>query len=165
MSAQRIFAWLENSRLAAAIAESSVLFPFIEAIHVLAAAFLVGSIAIVDLRLLGLLGRAQKPLRLLSDMLPLTWVAFTMAAISGTLLFSVQAVHYAADFAFRLKLVLIALAGLNMLLFQLVTGRKISGRPDDAVLPASARIAAGLSLTLWSGVIFSARWIYFAVLG
>lgn len=165
MPVQQILEWLENTPLAQAVAESPVLFPMIESIHVLAITFVVGSIAMVDLRLLDFTARDQKPSRIAADILPWTWGAFIVAVIAGSLMFISQAEKYFANSAFRAKFVLIALAGINMLVFQLITGRDIQKWPDGAKTPLRAKIAGGLSLTLWVGVVACGRWIGFTMFG
>ena len=165
MSIPQILDWLENTPLAQAVAESPILFPLIESIHVLAITFVVGSIAMVDLRLLDLTGRDQKPARITRDIVPWTWGAFIVAVCAGSLMFISQAEKYFANTAFRAKFVLMALAGLNMLVFQLITGRNIDKWPEGEKTPFRAKIAGGLSLLLWIGVVACGRWIGFTMFG
>jgi hypothetical protein len=165
MTIQQTLEWLENTAAAQAIAESTYLFPTIESIHVLAITFVVGSIAMVDMRLLGLAARDQRPARITSDILPWTWAAFIIAAIAGFLLFSSQAEKYFVNPAFRAKFVLLALAGINMLVFQLITGRDIARWPEGKPTPMKAKIAGGISLVLWIGIVACGRWIGFTMFG
>src|SRR6202043_2662705 len=113
-------AWLQSTWIATAVAENDILFPWIESVHVLAIVLVVGTISIVDLRLLGVASLDRPVRRLMGDVLPLTWGAFAVAAITGSLMFSSDAVHYAHNFFFRGKLILLALAGINMAVFHLV---------------------------------------------
>jgi hypothetical protein len=152
--------WLEHTSIATAIAESDWLFPAIEAVHVIALTTVVGSIAMVDLRLLSLLLRNVEPARLIESTLPVTWVAFGFTVASGLLLFGSAATHYLENVPFRYKLLLIGLAGVNMLVFHFVTGArpavwKVGGTP------LGARIAGAASLLLWTGVVVLGRWIAF----
>src|SRR5438067_12141479 len=101
--------WLEATALATEIRENEVLFPWVESVHVLAIALVVGSISIVDLRLLGLASRDRPVAKLTGDILPCTWVAFAFAVATGVLLFSAKATGYAGNFFFRGKLILLAL--------------------------------------------------------
>ncbi|HXZ68487.1 MAG TPA: DUF6644 family protein [Alphaproteobacteria bacterium] len=165
MSIKLVLEWLENTPLAQAIAESTYLFPLIESIHVLAITFVVGSIAMVDLRLLGVAARDQRPARITADILPWTWGAFIVAAIAGSLLFSSQAEKYFDNGPFRAKFVLMGLAGINMLVFQLFLGRDIQSWPEGAKTPVKAKIAGAISLTLWIGVVTCGRWIGFTMFG
>src|SRR6202163_3326158 len=119
MAIDRILEWLQTTPVARAISENENLFPWIESVHVLAIVLVVGTISIVDLRLLGVASLDRPVRRLMGDVLPLTWGAFAVAAITGSLMFSSDAVHYAHNFFFLGKLVLLALAGLNMAVFHL----------------------------------------------
>jgi len=157
-----ILTGLEGSTFATAILEGDNLFPWIEAAHVVALVIVVGTIWIVDLRLLGVPAHTRSVQRLLKQLLPLTWAAFGVAAVSGFLMFSSNAVAYAANWPFRIKMLLLIGAGLNMLYFQLTTYRDV-GRWDEAHTPRAAQIAGALSLSLWVIVIFLGRWIGFTI--
>jgi hypothetical protein len=157
-----LFQWLQDTAIATAIRENDVLFPWIETVHVLAIVLVVGSISIVDLRLLGWASRDRSVRQVLRDVLPLTWSAFAVAAIAGSLLFSSKAIEYAHNFFFQGKMILMALAGVNMAIFHAFSGRDIA-RWDKASLPFAARIAAGSSLILWIAVVAFGRWIGFSM--
>jgi hypothetical protein len=150
--------WLQATPVAVSISETW--FPAVESVHVIALSLVAGTIFIVDLRLLGL-STPSLGLRYLAERVtPWTWRAFVLAAITGSLLFAANATTYYSNVPFRIKLVLLALAGINMAYFQLVTFRKVAewdtGRPAGA-----ARLAGVVSLVLWTGVIISGRWIGF----
>lgn len=162
MDLNDILTALEGTAFAAAVLEGDNLFPWIEAVHVLALVMVVGTISIVDLRLLGVAAHTRSVQRLLKELLPLTWSAFGVAVVSGFLMFSSNAVGYAANWPFRIKMLLLIGAGLNMLYFQMVTYRHVD-QWDEADTPRAARIAGGLSLSLWVIVIFLGRWIGFTV--
>lgn len=150
---------LYDSAVGTAIRESSTLFPWIESLHVLMITTVVGTIAIVDLRLMGFSAHRRSARQLTLDMLPFTWVAFVLAVISGSLLFVSNATGYAESTPFRLKLVMIVLAGLNMGIFHFTAYRKIADWGEQLPPPMPARIAGVTSLTLWLAVIFLGRWI------
>ena len=150
--------------VATQIRENEFAFPCIESVHVLALTLVVGSIAMVDLRLLGWASRDRPVSRLSADVLPVTWVAFGVAALSGFLLFASNAPKYADNAYFRGKLVLLALVGLNMLVFQLLTRRGLGAWDRAAVPPRVARAAAALSLLLWTLIVAAGRWIGFTML-
>ena len=146
---------LEATRFATAIRESESLFPWVESIHVLAITLVVGSIAIVDLRLMGFASRERSVARLTADVLPCTWVAFGVAAISGALLFSSNAFDYAHNSYFQAKFVCLVLAGLNMSIFHLFIGEDIEGK--------GMRIAGAVSLLLWICIVTCGRWTGFTI--
>ena len=110
MDFDAVLHWLQDLSLPTAIRENDNLFPWFESVHVLAIVVVVGSISIVDLRLLGIASRDRPVGRLLHDVLRITWGAFAVALIAGSLLFSARAIDYAHNFYFQGKMVLMALA-------------------------------------------------------
>jgi hypothetical protein len=138
------------------------LFPIIETLHVMALTMVLGTIAMVDLRLLGVASRESAVSQLSRELLPWTWAAWCIAAVFGTLMFMSNATTYAANLQFRLKFVCMGLAALNMLSFHFGPYRRValwdSGEP-----PASAKLAGALSLSLWIGVVFFGRWTGFTM--
>ena len=149
--------WLYDSYIGTAIRESIWVFPIIETIHVLSIALLVGTVAIVDLRLLGLTMRREPVTEVASQILPLTWCGFAVSFVSGFLLFWSEAATSYFNPAFRLKLLMLALAGLNPLVFHTTIYRRVGVWNEADVTPFRARLAAILSLTLWTGVIVTGR--------
>ena len=165
MSLHDTLVWLQNTKMATTISESPWMFPTLESIHVLAITFVVGSIAVVDLRLLGIAGRDQKITRLTEDILPWTWLAFVIAAIAGFLLFSSQAVAYFDNLPFRLKFGFMVLAGINMLVFQFITFKNVAKWDESLPTPLAVKIAGAFSLGLWVCVVAAGRWIGFTMFG
>jgi hypothetical protein len=141
---------------------SEWLFPIVETLHVMALSVVVGSISMMDLRLLGIASRSSPVTRLSKEVLPWTWTAWCVAAVFGTLLFMSKAQTSAANLQFELKFACMGLAALNMLVFHLGTFRQVD-RWDTDDPPLSAKIAGGLSLLLWIGVVFFGRWVGFTV--
>ena len=152
------WAWLEGLPLSEHIG-FTWWFPFLESIHVLAIAFLVGSILMVDLRLLGVAALDYAASRLTRELIPWTWGAFCVAVVTGIGMFMTRAATYIEHPPFQIKLVLLLLAGLNMALFQLRTFRDIAEWDNAAVTPIVARVAGATSLLLWAGVVLAGRWI------
>lgn len=153
-------AWLEGRDYSSAIRTSDWLFPTIETLHVLTLTLVVGSIAMVDLRLIGVASRERPVRQLTADVLPWTWISFVLAAISGFLMFSSSATKYLDDGPFRVKLALLVLAGVNMAVFHCLTYRRVQ-EWDRAVPPMAAKLAGGISLLLWIGIVFCGRWVGF----
>ena len=94
---------------------------------------MIGTSSIVDLRLLGLASTNRVYSELAEQVLPWTWGAFVLAAISGTLMFISQPWTYLNNAAFRTKFALMFLAGVNMLVFQLITIGEASNWDRNAV--------------------------------
>jgi hypothetical protein len=153
---------LHETPFAAAIRESDALFPWIESVHVLALTLVVGSISIVDLRLLGLSSGNRSVASLSAEVLPFTWAAFVFAVLTGSALFTSHAIGYADNYQFRMKMLLLVLAGANMLVFHLIMGRDIGHWSDPGVTPWQGKIAGLISLLLWIGIVAFGRWIGFA---
>jgi len=133
-------------------------FPFLESIHVLAIALLVGSILMVDLRLLGLAATKYAANRVTRELIPWTWGALCVAMVAGTGMFMTRAATYLENPAFQTKLVLLLLAGGNMALFQFRTFRDVEVWNTAVVTPVAARVAGAASLLLWAGVVLAGRW-------
>ncbi len=153
---------LEAFGFAAAIREGEALFPWLESIHVLAIVLVVGSIAMVDLRLLGWASRDRSVRRLTAEVLPITWMAFAVALITGVLMFCAKAMIYGHNIYFLLKMGFLVLAGCNMLFFHKFTQQNVEtwGVPHRAA-PQTAKVAGGLSLLLWVCIVVFGRWIGF----
>lgn len=159
---ERFCIWLEALPWAVSISQSGWLFPTIETMHVLALTMVVGSIAMVDLRLLNLAYRDRTVRGITEEVLPYTWMAFVLAAIFGFLLFASAATKYYGIATFRAKLVLMALAGINMLAFQFIPYRKVDEWGGVRQTTQAAKICGALSLLLWIGVVALGRWTGFA---
>ena len=160
---QDLIAFVEHGTLGELVRENDLLFPFLESVHVLAVCLVVGSIAVVDLRLLGF-GSVDRPVgRLMRSILPITVGAFGLAVAAGSLLFISHASKYLENRFFIAKITLIALAGVNMAVFHLIGARNLDQWENDALPPLFARVAGGLSLFLWVSVVACGRWIGFTM--
>ncbi len=158
-----IIGFLEDSGLADAIRENDLLFPLIESVHVLAICLVVGSIMAVDLRLLGLASVKRPVSDFTRGILPLTWGAFAVAVASGFLMFMSNATKYLGNGFFVAKLLLIAAAGVNMLVFHFLSASNQTRWDNQARPPLSARLAGGISMLLWIAVVACGRWIGFTM--
>jgi hypothetical protein len=154
---------LQDTTIATAIREGESLFPWIECVHVLALTLVIGSIAILDLRLMGLASRDRSVVQTTTSVLPLTWTAFLFAAISGGLLFSSNATTYAHNFYFQVKVALIAVAGVNMATYHLFLNRDADSWQTASLTPLRARLVGGVSLCLWIAIAAFGRWIGFTI--
>ena len=148
-----------DSPIATAIRESDNLFPILQTFHILGTIALAGAIAIVDLRLLNVLFRREAPAAVAESLLPVTWIGFVIMVFSGALLFAAQSAKIYENAFLRVKLLLLALAIANVLLFHSTTYRNIRNWNGTSGPPLSARTFASLSLVLWTGVIVTGRFI------
>jgi hypothetical protein len=149
---------LEGTALATAVRESSWFYPAAELLHILGFVLLVGAAAMFDLRLLGL-SRTIPVRALAGHLLPWSRAGLLVAVPTGLLMFAPDATAMAANPAFRLKLLLILAGGLNALAFHLGPFRSVRDWDRHAPAPARARLAAVLSLLIWTAVIAAGRLI------
>jgi hypothetical protein len=156
-----LIAALEASSIATGIRNSLYLFPLIESVHVIGLTMVFGTILIIDLRLLGVASTQRPFTAIASDVFKWTWLAFAVTATTGALMFITNAGTYYQSAYFRAKMALLALSGLNMLVFAVTARRSVHAWDREASAPASARAIAALSLVMWVGVIVLGRWIGF----
>jgi hypothetical protein len=160
MALEQALTRLQDLPLPTQIRESDWMFPTIETVHVFALVLVVGTIMTVDLRLLGVANKERPFSQVASEMLPWTWAAFAVAALAGTLMFSSKALTYYSNIRFRLKMVCLLLAGINMVMFHWLGTRHLEAW-DLARPPRAARLAGGASLLLWITIVAAGRWIGF----
>jgi hypothetical protein len=134
----------------AALKANAIGYPLLEVIHIVAIALVFGTLWIVDLRILGRM-QALPLQRLASYVLPWTLFGFTLAAITGLLMFAMRAGDLIANTAFLLKIVLLFAAGTNAAILH-------SRGPIDEQSGAT-RFQALLSIAIWVCVIAAGRWI------
>src|ERR1700704_2605783 len=135
---------LESTGIATRIRTSSYIFPLLESTHVLGLALVFGTIAIIDLRLLGIASTQRSFQRMASDILKWTWAAFALTALTGALMFITNAQVYYHNFYFRTKMLLLVLAGVNLAVFELTAGRTIHRWDKSPSAPSTGKAVAVL---------------------
>jgi hypothetical protein len=154
MSLASFFDWLTTSPWANAMNGPEWAFPVVESLHFMGFALSVGTIAIGDLRLLGLGMRRQTASELAADLENWTRIGFAVMLITGPLMFSADAVRYHLNESFQFKMICLSLA----LLFHFTVRRRAS-RPGSP--PLLEKLAGGVSLALWVAVVAGGRMIAF----
>jgi hypothetical protein len=151
---------LEASGLGQAMRQWLWLYPSVETVHIVGIGLLFGSIAVLDLRLLGL-SRTISVRTLARHVLPWTAASFLLIIPSGLLMFTAHASEFIDSPVFVLKMCLIMAAGLNAALFHTMVFRTadVWDAEDMRKLPPppSARVSAALSLLIWISVIACGR--------
>src|ERR1700758_332916 len=148
--------WLDQTAVGSTIRQSLWLFPAIETVHLLGMAALVGTIGVLDLRLLGWVARRQPVSEMAARLIPWAWAGFVVQAITGALLFSSEAVKIYGNPAFRLKMLLLLVAGL-----QKVISGKLAAWDERPSLPMLAKVAGLSSILLWIAIVTAGRFIGF----
>lgn len=148
---------VEASGIARFMREALYAYPLAEVVHIVGLGLLFGSIAIVDLRLLGFGSRVPvKPL--VAFAVPWSIAGFSIAAVAGLLMLTAHAEEFLTQPVFMLKMGLILAGGINAAILHTGALRALeTGAP--ARLPARVRLAAGFSLLLWLGVITCGRFL------
>jgi hypothetical protein len=151
--------WLANSDWSVALHESLYMYTFIETAHVIGIMLFVGSIAMVDLRLLGLAFRGVPVSQMNAKILPWTVAGFVLMAVTGVLLFYAIPVRTWHSVWFRFKVVFMIAAAINIFIFHWKVERDRAAWDLASRPPIGARVSAGVSLVLWIGVIVTGRMI------
>jgi hypothetical protein len=154
--------WLQSLPLASGVKESTWQFPVIESVHSLALSVMLWPAAILDLRLLGLVLRRRPVSAVAAQFLPWVWIGFTTMILSGAILFASEAVKCYNSPFFRVKVILIGVAGLNALIFHKTIFRDIAAWDRAEVTHWRARLAGGCSLLVWIGVVAMGRALAYA---
>ena len=157
MQGEPLLQWLEGTAGSVAIRESVLLYPLIETTHVLMLCVFLGMIALLDLRVLGLGLRGVPVSQVAGRLLPWAFAGFAAMAISGLLLFYSGPVRAAGNIFFQIKMGMLALTGVNVLLFHVTIYRRVAEWDGDEIPPLRARMAGLISLTLWSAVVICGR--------
>jgi len=151
--------WLARSEGSIALHESLYVYPLVETTHVLSLLLFVGTVAFVDLRLLGWVFRDVPVSELTARLLPFTVAGFAIAAVSGSLLFYAIPVRTYQSLFFRIKVLMLLAAGVNSALFHRATRRGALAWDSDPTPPLRARLVGAVSLVAWTTVIVMGRMI------
>jgi hypothetical protein len=133
--------------------------PIAESLHFLGLSLLVGSIGAFDLRLLGVAKRV--PIAAMHRLIPVGLAGFAINIASGSMFLLTEPDQYVYNASFHLKLLFLAVAGVNATTFYLTSWRTVFG--DTAVYraPLRAKLIAVVSLTAWIAVIVAGRMLTF----
>jgi hypothetical protein len=129
-------------------------FPVCEVVHIVGFAILIGTITIVDLRLLGLGMKRQTAAEVLKDTAPWTLLGLALVLISGPLIFSSDPNLYMHNQSFRFKITMLLLA----IIFNWTLHRKVALSPQPGGMGA---VVGGVSMLMWASIIFAGIFIAF----
>jgi hypothetical protein len=151
--------WLAGTRWSIALHESLMMYPLIESTHVLAIMLFVGLAVMLDLRLLGLTFKNVPVSEFLDRVLPWTKVGFVVMVVTGFLLFYAIPVRNYQNIFFRIKVIMLLFAGLNVWIFHWRVERRVADWDIDPIAPKGARVAALVSIVLWASIVVAGRMI------
>jgi len=140
---------LQHTGWVTTLATSRWLYGLVSVVHYSAVFFCVGTIVLLDLRILGVANRNQALSVLAEQLRPWTWIGFGAVAVSGFLLFAVEAGDFAAVTPFRLKMLVIVLAVVSALAIEW----SLPKWDRAPAMPVTASVVALISILLWLGAI------------
>ncbi len=149
--------WLGQTPWSIALHESQYAWPFTESLHVLTLALFAGTAAVLDLRMLGVALKGVPVSALTNRLLPWTRVAFGVMVVTGVMLFYATPLTYYHSLFFRIKMLLLIVAGVNIFVFHTRTMNSMATWDSVDRPPRAARTAAAVSLIAWAGVIVCGR--------
>jgi len=149
---------LQDMGPATALRESQFMFPVIEGSHLLGLALMMAPVLMFDLRLLGLLWKKEPASEIRNQFLPITISGGVLMVVTGTLLFWSEAVKCYNSTYFRVKVIMLILATINVIIFHSTIDRRINEWENDWPPPSRAKLAGAMSILLWTGVIFAGRY-------
>ena len=159
MSLLDLCQWLATTNGSIALHESIYIYPLVESAHVLTLCVFVGSASMLDLRLLGLSFRRVPARELARRLMPWMVVGFLVMIVTGALLSYAIPVRSYQSIFFRIKVVMLIMAGLNAWIFHVRSFRRVGEWNKAAVPPRAARVAGAASLILWAAIIIAGRMI------
>jgi hypothetical protein len=151
--------WLESTPASIALHESIWGYPIIESVHVLTLCLFLGFTIMFDLRLLGATLVGTPVSEVTRRLMPWITAGFVVMVITGALLFFAIPVKTYLNIFFRIKVAFLVLAGVNVAVFQWTVSRSMQQWDLDPVPPFRARLASGVSLVLWAGIVVAGRMI------
>jgi len=159
LTAHPILEWFRTTWVGEFVRNSTWAFPFLQSLHFIGMALLIGIVGAIDLRILGL-ARAI-PLAPLHRFLPLAFIGFGLNLTTGFFFFCHDPMFYSFNSAFRVKMLLILIAGLNALWFELGVFLNLKSWGPGIEASRMAKIISALSILLWVSVITAGRYIAF----
>ena len=155
--------WLHDTPFSAMMRDSIWAEPIVETVHVLTLAVFLGFVLVLDLRLLDLTMRERRVSAMFEQLNPGLFGGFAVMLVSGLLLFSGDPVSFYSTWFFKAKMVMLLLAGLNVLLFNLTVGRRLAESDASPHTPWEAKAAGAASLVLWVCIVAAGRGIAYAL--
>ena len=153
----RICQWIFQTHMSVAIRESIWVYPILDVLHCVGILLVAGTIVVVDLRLLGVGLRRLPVSSVVGQVLPWTLSGFGFMFVTGSLLAWSEPVRLYHSLFFPWKLLFLAIAGLNALLFHFRIYRGVGAWDTTALTPARARLAGAVSIVCWICVIAAGR--------
>jgi hypothetical protein len=159
MSALSFAQWIQGTAFFTALRGSAYVYPIILSTHMIAIALFGGMILLVDVRLLGWAMHKYTVSEMISQLRPLKRVGFLLLITCGLLMAGCKAEEYYYNAFFRTKMTILALVGIHALIFRRGVYRNTAALDEAPQIPKQAKLAASLSLLLWTSLVIAGRGI------
>jgi hypothetical protein len=153
--------WLQDTSWATGIRESANLYPALYTLHIFGFVIMVTATSVLDLRILGLGLRGRSVGSVAKLALPWAQAGLAANLVTGFLVFAAQAVDMYTNTAFRWKIAMVVLAGLNVVLVEKSIDRNTGKWEESGITPNALRMSAVISILLWFGIVAMSRVIGF----
>ena len=154
-----IVVWLKSTAVSHAMSMSPVLWPICEMLHFIGLALLIGAAGLIDLRLMGFL--KSVPLTAMMQLRKWAALGLLINIVTGTLFFIGAPDQYINNSAWYAKLVFLAVAMLNVAVFETRHGRRMLTLTANEQTPASFKVAGAVSIGSWFLVLYFGRMLPF----
>lgn len=151
--------WLEGTSGSVALHESIWVYPIVESVHVLTLCLFLGMTVMIDLRLLGASFTANPVSQVYRRLSPWMFAGFAVMVVTGALLFYAAPVKTYLNIFFRLKMIFLLTAGLNVTVFHFITARTMPRWDVEKRPPLRVQLAGLASLALWAAIAVCGRMI------
>ena len=151
--------WMNELPTSIALRESQYAWPLLESAHVMMLGLFVGTAFVTDLRLLGWSMKRVPVSAVTGQLLPWTRIGFAGMVVTGTLLFYGYPIRYYHNLFFRIKVILLVIAAVNVFVFHRGIHKKVAEWDLDPDLPRQALIAGAVSMGVWALIVVVGRMI------
>lgn len=159
----QFLSWLSNTPFSTYIRDSVWAEPVVETVHVLTLTMFLGFAVLLDLRLLGLALKRVRMSEVIAQLNPWLFLAYGIMVTTGVLLFVGDPVAFWSTFPFKAKMVMLVLAGFNVLIFNWTAGRRVAEWDLAPNTPIGAKVAGGVSIFLWVAIVAAGRVIAYVL--
>lgn len=163
MSFQSLLQWLHDTPFSITMRESLWAEPIVETVHVLTLTVFLGFVVLLDLRLMNLAMQRYRVSEVFRQLNPGLFAGFGVMVVTGLLLFSGDPVAFYGTLFFKLKMLMLALAGLNVLVFNRTLGVRMAEWDQAPRTPAHVALSGGVSLVLWVLIVAAGRGIAYVL--
>jgi hypothetical protein len=163
MFLSKFLQWLHDTQFSTTMRESLWAEPIVETIHVLTLTLFLGFAVLLDLRLLGVAMRRRRMSEVLRQLNPWLIAGFVVMIVTGVLLFSGDPISFYSTTFFKVKMIMLVLAGLNVVIFNSTIGRRTAEWDLDPKTPRGAKVAGVVSIVLWVAIVAAGRAIAYAI--